>query len=51
MNNLELEKYFRNHPYADTDVKVEFNGQLYEIADIIWSGLENGNKIVIKIES
>lgn len=50
MKDYELEKYFRNNKFI-RDVKVEIDGKLYNIEKIIWTGMENGGKHIIKIKN
>lgn len=50
MKDYELEKYIRNNKF-NVEIKVEIDGKLYDIEKIIWTGLENGGKHIIKIKS
>jgi len=48
MKDYELERYIRNNKF-NAEIKVEIDEKLYDIENIIWTGMDNGGKHIIKI--
>jgi hypothetical protein len=48
MKVYEVERLVNNIGNRMSDVKVVINDEEYNIEDILWTGYENGNKILIK---
>lgn len=50
MNVGNLSTYLRNHSFLDTNIKVKIKDKEYDIKDIKYSGVKNGDVIIIEVD-